>query len=98
MNNFARLDDKKRNSFLKSELKVLTLKALSQDLSLPKAIRMKAQLHLSKKKQSSKIRIHNRCFLSNRGKSVYRQFGISRILIRNLGHQGLVPGLSKDSW
>nr|QGP70645.1 ribosomal protein S14 [Tetraselmis sp. CCMP 881] len=98
MNNFARLDSKKRNLFLKDELKVLILKTLSQDLSLPKAVRIKAQLQLVKKKQASKTRIRNRCFLSNRGKSIYKQFGISRILIRDLGHQGLIPGLSKDSW
>lgn len=98
MNNFARLDNKKRNTFLANELKVLTFKMLSQDLSLPKPIRLKAQLQLAKQKPSSKTRIRNRCFLSNRGKSVYKQFGISRILIRKLGHEGLIPGLSKDSW
>jgi len=98
MNNFAKLDKKKRNTFLIYELKRLVFKALSHDLSLPKLIRMKAQLQLIKRKHSSKTSIHNRCFLSNRGKSIYKKYGISRILIRNLGHQGFIPGISKDSW
>lgn len=98
MNNFARLDKKKRNTFLIYELKMLVLKAIIHDLSLPRLIRMKAQLQLVKRKQSSKTSIHNRCFLSNRGKSIYKKYGVSRIIIRNLGHQGLIPGISKDSW
>jgi small subunit ribosomal protein S14 len=49
-------------------------------------------------KNSSKVRIHNRCQLSGRPKGYMRQFGLSRINFREMALQGLIPGVKKASW
>jgi len=49
-------------------------------------------------KNSSKIRLHNRCSLTGRPKGYMRQFGISRIQFREMASQGLIPGIKKASW
>ena len=49
-------------------------------------------------RNSSKVRIHNRCSLSGRPKGYMRQFGISRIAFREMASAGLIPGVRKASW
>ncbi len=49
-------------------------------------------------KNSSSVRIHNRCQLSGRPKGYIRQFGLSRINFREMALQGLIPGIKKASW
>jgi small subunit ribosomal protein S14 len=49
-------------------------------------------------KNSSKVRLHNRCQLSGRPKGYMRQFGISRIDFRILANNGMLPGVKKCSW
>ncbi len=49
-------------------------------------------------KNSSPVRLHNRCKVSGRPKGYMRQFGISRILFRELASKGLIPGVKKASW
>ncbi len=49
-------------------------------------------------RNSSPIRLHNRCKLSGRPKGYIRQFGISRIAFRELASKGLIPGVKKASW
>lgn len=49
-------------------------------------------------KNSSKVRLHNRCNLTGRPKGYMRQFGISRISFREMASQGLIPGIKKASW
>jgi len=49
-------------------------------------------------KNSSKVRLHNRCNLSGRPKGYMRQFGVSRINFRELALNGLIPGVKKASW
>ena len=46
----------------------------------------------------SKVRITNRCVINNRSRGVFRPFGISRVLMRNLMHFGVLPGYSKAVW
>ena len=61
--------------------------------------RFKAQMKLSKlPKNSSKIRIKNRCEITGRSHGVYRKLKISRIALRQLGLQGKIPGMVKSSW
>jgi len=47
---------------------------------------------------NNKNRITNRCVLTNRGRSVFRQFNISRIILRELLQFGILPGFSKAVW
>jgi len=49
-------------------------------------------------KNSSKVRLHNRCKLTGRPKGYMRQFGISRINFREMASNGLIPGVKKASW
>lgn len=98
MNNFSRLDLKKRERFLKAELKLIQLKSLFHDISMPKRLRRQAQQELALLRNSSRYKIKNRCIVSSRGKAIYRKLQLSRILLRDLGHQGHIIGFSKASW
>jgi small subunit ribosomal protein S14 len=49
-------------------------------------------------RNSSAVRLHNRCSLSGRPKGFMRQFGVSRINFREMALKGLIPGVRKASW
>ena len=49
-------------------------------------------------KNSSPVRLHNRCKLTGRPKGYMRQFGISRVTFREMANFGLIPGVKKASW
>ncbi len=49
-------------------------------------------------KNSSKVRLHNRCSITGRPKGYIRDFGISRIQFREMANNGLIPGVRKASW
>lgn len=49
-------------------------------------------------KNSSPVRLHNRCNLSGRPKGYMRHFGLSRINFREMALNGLIPGVKKASW
>ena len=49
-------------------------------------------------RNSSKTRIRNRCWKTGRPRGVFRDFGLSRHVFREMAHQGLLPGVTKSSW
>jgi len=49
-------------------------------------------------KNSSKVRLKNRCQLTGRPRGYVRYFGISRIALRDMALNGKIPGLKKASW
>ena len=49
-------------------------------------------------KNSSKVRLKNRCQLTGRPRGYSRYFGISRIALRDMALNGMIPGLKKASW
>ena len=49
-------------------------------------------------KNSSKVRLHNRCKITGRPKGYMRKFGISRVTFREMALAGLIPGVTKASW
>ena len=49
-------------------------------------------------KNSSKIRLRNRCKLTGRPRGYIRQFGLSRITFREMASDGKIPGITKASW
>lgn len=49
-------------------------------------------------KNSSAVRLHNRCSLTGRPKGYMRQFGVSRVKFREMASYGLIPGVTKASW
>jgi len=49
-------------------------------------------------KNSSSVRLHNRCKITGRPKGYMRIFGISRVMFREMANKGLIPGIKKASW
>ena len=49
-------------------------------------------------RNSSKVRLHNRCKLTGRPKGYMRKFGISRVTFREMAAEGKIPGVTKSSW
>lgn len=49
-------------------------------------------------KNSSPVRLHNRCKLTGRPKGYMRKFGINRVTFRKMALEGKIPGLTKSSW
>ena len=49
-------------------------------------------------RNSSPVRLHNRCKLTGRPRGYMRKFGISRVVFRDLASQGKIPGVTKASW
>jgi len=49
-------------------------------------------------KNSSRVRLHNRCLLTGRPKGYMRRFGINRVMFRKMANEGLIPGITKASW
>lgn len=49
-------------------------------------------------RNSSKVRLHNRCKLTGRPKGYMRKFGISRVTFREMASAGKIPGVTKASW
>lgn len=49
-------------------------------------------------RNSAPTRVRNRCWLTGRPRGYYRDFGLSRHVLREMAHQGLLPGVVKSSW
>jgi small subunit ribosomal protein S14 len=49
-------------------------------------------------RNSSKVRLHNRCKLTGRPKGYIREYGISRNTFREMALNGFIPGITKASW
>ena len=83
----------------KYEKKRRKLKKIIMDKKMSLEDRFAAQLKLSKMpRNSSKTRIMNRCEITGRPHGVYRKLKISRIALRDLTHEGKIPGMVKSSW
>ncbi|MDR0340513.1 MAG: 30S ribosomal protein S14 [Puniceicoccales bacterium] len=58
-----------------------------------------AQRRLAKlPRNSSAVRVRNRCSVTGRSRAFYRRFGVSRLVLRELVASGSVPGVVKSSW
>ena len=76
-----------------------SLKKIIKNKKLPLEERFAAQLKLAKiPRNSSRVRIRNRCEISGRPHGVYRKLKISRIALRDLASKGKIPGMTKSSW
>ncbi len=60
---------------------------------------VEAQIALDKlPKDSSPVRLHNRCRLTGRPRGYMRRFGICRVVFREMANDGKIPGVTKSSW
>ena len=75
------------------------LRAIVKDKSLPMEERFQAVMKLSQEpRDSSRIRIRNRCEVSGRPRGYDRKLRMSRIALRDLASMGQIPGVVKSSW
>lgn len=91
--------EKKRKNLVQKFLK----KRQKLKNHIKKSMFLEEKFNLHKKLQnlprnSAPTRLHNRCMISGRPKGFYRDFGVSRHFVRELAHEGLLPGLQKASW
>ena len=92
-------DKKRRRLAQKYKLRRTRLKEIAADRTLPAEERFAARLKLAElPRNSSPTRARNRCDLSGRPRGYYRKIRMSRIALRDLGSQGLIPGMIKSSW
>ncbi len=83
----------------KYRAKRAALKAAVIDERLTMEERLAASRDLAKlPRNSSPVRHRNRCVLSGRPRGFLRKFGLSRIAVRDLAHEGKIPGVTKSSW
>jgi small subunit ribosomal protein S14 len=75
------------------------LKAITKDTSISAEDKFEARFKLAElPRNSARNRVRNRCLLSGRPRATYRKFKLSRIALRDLASQGLIPGMTKASW
>lgn len=92
-------EKKRAKTVSKYAAKRAELKKISVDMTLSFEERMDAIEKLNKlPRNASPVRQQNRCRLTGRPHGVYRKFGLSRNMLRQLAMQGDVPGLRKASW
>ena len=88
-----------RNSVESKKATRAKLKSVVMNRNLAPEDRFAAQLKLAAMpRTSSATRIRNRCMITGRARGVYRKFNISRIMLREMAAEGLVPGVRKASW
>jgi small subunit ribosomal protein S14 len=92
-------DKKKRIAYARLEKKYLIMKLIQKSLFIFNDLKYFSNGKLEKCMQyGSFTKVKNRCIISNRSKSVYRKFGISRIKFRELASYGVLFGVRKSSW
>ena len=87
--NIVKKFNEKRQSLKKQIMK--------KDLSIEERFKIQSKLN-ELPRDSSIIRVRNRCILTGRTRGFYRKFGLSRIKIRELSMSGALPGVVKSSW
>ena len=92
--------NKRREKLVKKyAAKRAALKSTANDQTLPIEEQFAARLKLAElPRNSSAVRVRNRCEVTGRPRAYYRKLKMSRVALRELGSQGLIPGLVKSSW
>ncbi len=92
-------NNRRRRMSVQKKATRLALKAIIRDKDTSMEERFTAVMKLAEMpRNSSKVRIHNRCELSGRPRGYYRKFKLSRIALRELASDGQIPGVIKSSW
>ena len=92
-------NEKRKKLSAKHAQKRAALKAVVSDPKSSDTDRLSAVNKLNAMpRNSSRIRVRNRCALTGRPRGTYRKFGLSRIAVREKGLAGEIPGLTKSSW
>ncbi len=92
-------NERRKKLVEKTQAKRAKLLAKANDKSLDETERLIARLKMAElPRNGNATRIRNRCELTGRSRGYYRKFRLSRIMLRELGNKGLIPGLTKSSW
>ena len=92
-------NERRKKLVAQNAAKYAKLKAIADDESRDDTERLMARLKLAEvPRNGNPTRIRNRCELTGRSRAVYRKFRLSRIMLREMGNKGLIPGLTKSSW
>ncbi|MGA7322958.1 MAG: 30S ribosomal protein S14 [Rhodomicrobium sp.] len=92
-------NNKRKRIAARDASKRSSLREIANDKSLPMEERFAARLKLAQlPRNGSPTRIRNRCEVTGRPRAYYRKLRMSRIALRELGNEGLIPGLVKSSW
>jgi small subunit ribosomal protein S14 len=91
-------EEKRERLIVKYTIKRDTIK-----LQLRSTTVYQEKLYLLKKleslpRNSAPSRHRNRCWVTGRSRGFYKDFGLSRHVLREMAHEGLIPGLKKASW
>ena len=94
-----RKNERRRALVAKYAVRRKALVEIAKNRSLPMEERFAARLKLSElPRNSSRVRIRNRCEVTGRPRGFYRKFKMSRIALRELASVGVIPGMVKSSW
>jgi len=92
-------NEKRRETVKKYSAKRVALLAVVNDASRTDEDRFEARLKFQAlPRNSSPVRLRNRCKLTGRPRGVYRKFGLGRSKLRDFVMRGEVPGMTKASW
>ena len=92
-------NERRKKLVAKTAAKLAKLKAKANDQSVDETERLIARLKMAElPRNGNPTRIRNRCELTGRSRGYYRKFRLSRIMLREMGNKGLIPGLTKSSW
>jgi small subunit ribosomal protein S14 len=92
-------DQKRRKTVEKFKARRAALLEIIYDVRASDEAKEEARLKLQKlPRDSSPVRLRNRCALTGRPRGVYRKFGLGRNKLRDLALKGEVPGIIKASW
>ncbi|PXW82523.1 SSU ribosomal protein S14P [Nitrosomonas sp. Nm84] len=92
-------NDKRQKLIRKYAEKRLILTRIIGNFSLGDEERLSARIKLQKlPRDSSPVRLRNRCKLTGRPRGVYSKFGLGRNKLREIAMSGKIPGIIKASW
>lgn len=92
-------NEKRREMAKRHAAKRKELRERAKDPNITVEEQEKARIKLqAMPRNGSYTRVVNRCQVSGRPKAVYRKFMLSRIVLREMAHQGQIPGMKKASW
>jgi small subunit ribosomal protein S14 len=92
-------NEKRRGIVKKYAAKRAELFAVANDLKAAPEERYDARLKLQKlPRDSSAVRVRNRCALTGRPRGTFRKFGMARNKLREIAMRGEIPGVTKASW
>lgn len=92
-------NEKRKRLVAKFAEKRAALKEIANDQEKSPEERFAARLKLAElPRNSAPNRVRNRCNVSGRPRGYYRKLKMSRIALRDLASQGLIPGMTKSSW